>query len=268
MPQLEAEQGKPVELARQTTPTWTAPHFVWAVQDELARKKSAARTRRPATQLEEGGLRVTTTLDAELQKIAEKWVKRRSGRAPPRATRQRFAKALGFDEYPPWMTQPREQGRPQRGARRDRLPDRRDHRLRRLGELLRGVEQPEVPAPVRRRDPGLPPAGLGVQAVQLRRRHRRPDASPPATCSWTSGPTSAAATRPTDADNLERGPVRVRDALQFSLNIPSVKAMALNSAGARVRPGQGLRDDLPERDHRRRPRAGARRRRDPARSTS
>src|SRR3954452_4441210 len=32
---------------------------------------------------------------------------------------------------------------------------------------------------------------------------------------------------PTDADNLERGPVRVRDALRFSLNIPAVKAMAV-----------------------------------------
>ena len=34
---------------------------------------------------------------------------------------------------------------------------------------------------------------------------------------------------PNDADNLERGPVRLRNALQFSLNIPSVKAMALNT---------------------------------------
>ncbi len=33
---------------------------------------------------------------------------------------------------------------------------------------------------------------------------------------------------PSDADNLERGPVRVRNALQFSLNIPAVKAMAVN----------------------------------------
>jgi membrane peptidoglycan carboxypeptidase len=33
---------------------------------------------------------------------------------------------------------------------------------------------------------------------------------------------------PSDADLLERGPVRVRTALQFSLNIPSVKAMAIN----------------------------------------
>ena len=34
---------------------------------------------------------------------------------------------------------------------------------------------------------------------------------------------------PNDADNLERGPVRLRNALQFSLNIPSVKAMAVNT---------------------------------------
>ncbi len=33
---------------------------------------------------------------------------------------------------------------------------------------------------------------------------------------------------PSNADNLERGPVRVRNALQFSLNIPSVKTMGLN----------------------------------------
>ena len=33
---------------------------------------------------------------------------------------------------------------------------------------------------------------------------------------------------PNDADHLERGPVRVRNALQFSLNIPSVKTMAIN----------------------------------------
>ena len=32
---------------------------------------------------------------------------------------------------------------------------------------------------------------------------------------------------PTDADNLERGPVRVRDALRFSLNIPAVKAVTV-----------------------------------------
>ena len=40
--------------------------------------------------------------------------------------------------------------------------------------------------------------------------------------------TSAAATRRSTPTTRERGPVRVRTALQFSLNIPSVKAVAVN----------------------------------------
>ena len=40
---------------------------------------------------------------------------------------------------------------------------------------------------------------------------------------------------PSDADNLERGPVRVRTALQFSLNIPSVKAAQINTPDRDVR---------------------------------
>ena len=52
---------------------------------------------------------------------------------------------------------------------------------------------------------------------------------------------------PSDADNLERGPVRARNALQFSLNIPSVKATVVNTPRASVRQGEGLRDDVPDR---------------------
>ena len=33
---------------------------------------------------------------------------------------------------------------------------------------------------------------------------------------------------PTEADGLERGPVRLRSALQFSLNIPAIKAGLIN----------------------------------------
>jgi penicillin-binding protein 1A len=36
---------------------------------------------------------------------------------------------------------------------------------------------------------------------------------------------------PHDADNYERGPVRLREALQYSLNIPAVKAAAVNTVG-------------------------------------
>ena len=52
-----------------------------------------------------------------------------------------------------------------------------------------------VPAPVRRRRPGLSPAGLGVQAVQLRDRHRGSQAHGRHDAHGQSPPISAAATR-------------------------------------------------------------------------
>ena len=52
---------------------WIAPHFVWAVRDELADKLCGVGV--PSCDaLDLGGLRVTTTLDVGLQKTAEKWV--------------------------------------------------------------------------------------------------------------------------------------------------------------------------------------------------
>ena len=36
------------------------------------------------------------------------------------------------------------------------------------------------------------------------------------------------ASGPTQADGLERGPVRLRSALQFSLNVPAIKAGLIN----------------------------------------
>ncbi len=74
---------------------------------------------------------------------------------------------------------------------------------------------------------------------------------------------------PSDADHLERGPVRVRNALQFSLNIPSVKAMAVNSPDHVF--DQGAKDfgmTFQAEQDRRRAGPGAGRRRRSARSTS
>ena len=173
---FEAAKVDEVLLASQATPRWIAPHFVWAVRDELTAQAVRPGCRRRATTLERGGLRVTTTLDLRLQKIAEKWVAGGRDRAASPRTRRRRPRRSGSTSYPAWMQEPREQERPQRRARRPRLPDRRARRVRRLGQLLLDQEPQDVPAAVRRRRPGLSPAGLGVQAVQLRDRHRRRDA--------------------------------------------------------------------------------------------
>ena len=75
-------------------PRWIAPHFVWAVRDELTAKLCGADAE-TCTAMENGGLRVTTTLDAGLQKIAEKWVQA-AAIVPHAKNPAAAAKALGF----------------------------------------------------------------------------------------------------------------------------------------------------------------------------
>ena len=129
------------------------------------RRSSAARTCRRATALEEGGLRITSTLDVTLQAIAEKWVKaaafvpnaRNPGGAP---------QDLGLT-YEPWMQNLRGKDLHNGALVAIDYQTGEIDRLRRQRGLLRDDAHARVPAPVRRRRQRLAPAGIGVQAVQL-----------------------------------------------------------------------------------------------------
>src|SRR6185436_6063691 len=70
---FRAAEKDPVSVAPQVTPPWIAPHFVWAVQKELAGRVCGL-DGPTCDKLAAGGMTITTTLDANLQKIAEKWV--------------------------------------------------------------------------------------------------------------------------------------------------------------------------------------------------
>ena len=223
-PTSRPRANEEVLLARQTVPRWVAPHFVWAVLDELAVKLCAGEATCDA--VADGGLRVTTTLDANLQKIAEKWVKAATivpHTKDPAADREAPRPHVRAVDEEPRGQEPAER-RP-RGAG---LPDGRGHRLRRQRGLLRPHRAARVPAAVRRGRQGLPPARLGVQAVQLRRRASTTSAITAGSMIMDSATDFGGGYTPNDADLLERGPVRVRNALQFSLNIPSVKVGAIN----------------------------------------
>jgi peptidoglycan glycosyltransferase len=225
--EFEAERGKDLELIRQATPRWLAPHFVWAVRDELASKLCGEGTS-TCEQLDAGGLRVTTTLDARLQKIAEKWVKAAT-LIPHRRNAASAAKTLGFDQYPAWMRN---------------LQDKNVHNGALVaidyqsGEVISYVGSAEYYASQSRKtfQPQFDVAGQGYRqpgsafkpfnyAIGIDEHTFTAGDMLMDTATDFGGGYS-----PTDADNRERGPVRVRTALQFSLNIPAVKAMALNSA--------------------------------------
>ena len=131
--QLRAAKQEPVVLAPQVTPPWVAPHFVWAVQQELADKLCGGAA--TCTALEQGGLKIITTLDWRLQQIAEKWVQA-AAILPHSKNPAALAKRARLP-YAAVDAEPARQGRPQRRAGRHRLPDRRARRLRRQRRLLR-----------------------------------------------------------------------------------------------------------------------------------
>jgi membrane peptidoglycan carboxypeptidase len=213
-----------VVIAPQEETRWTAPHFVWAVRDELTRALCGEGTQ-TCGPIEQGGLRITTTLDVKLQKSAEKWVQA-AAIVPKAKDPKAAAKSLGLT-YDTWM---------------QRLRDKDLHNGAlvaidyQTGELVAYVGSADYYAAKgsRQFQPKFDVVSDG---------YRQPGSAfkPFNYLTGIDDRTLTAATMfmdaatdfggkysPTDADNLERGPVRVRTALQFSLNIPSVKALAVN----------------------------------------
>jgi membrane peptidoglycan carboxypeptidase len=224
--QFRAAEQDPVILAPQVTPNWVAPHFVWAVQNELADKVCGVGVP-TCPVLEAGGLRVTTTLDTGLQKIAEKWVKA-AAIVPNSKNPAALAKSLGIPGgYQQWMKNLR--GKDIHNGALVAI----DYQT---GELVAYVGSADYYAPKSTkqfqakydvvgsgyRQPGsaFKPFNYlaAIDAKKVTAGSMLMDTSTDFGGNYT----------PADADNLERGPVRVRTALQFSLNIPSVKTAQIN----------------------------------------
>jgi membrane peptidoglycan carboxypeptidase len=213
---------EPVVLVPQTETRWKAPHFVWAVRDELATKLCGGDETCP--ELNQGGLRVTTTIDSRLQDIAEKWV-RAATWIPFRSDPQAAAEREGL-EYEPWMA------------------NLRDKRLRNGALVAIDYQTGELVAYVGSAGYyGNSSARLQRQYDVVGRGYRQPGSAfkpfnyaigieskalTAATVFMDAGTDFGNGFAPNNADRLERGPVRLRSALQFSLNIPSVKAVAVN----------------------------------------
>ncbi len=217
---FEAAKAERVVLAPQVEIRWKASHFVWQVRRELTARLCGGDAE-TCPILERGGLDITTTLDWRLQGIAEKWVQ--AAVIVPQARNPRArAEALGL-EYEPWM-------------RNLRTKDLRNGALVAMdyqtGELVAYVGSANANATKATkqfqprfdviadgwRQPGstFKPIvyGAGIDARAITAASMFMDV----VTDFGGGYT------PTDADNLERGPVRMRNALQFSLNIPAVKA--------------------------------------------
>ena len=72
--EYEAAKIEPVVLVAPADTNWLAPHFVWQVRQQLAGILCPGATADACQKIDTGGYHVTTTLDWKMQKTTEKWV--------------------------------------------------------------------------------------------------------------------------------------------------------------------------------------------------
>jgi membrane peptidoglycan carboxypeptidase len=219
----EAAKMEPVILAPQVTDRWKAPHFSWKVHDTLGQLLCGSDE---CELVNTGGFTVISTLDYKMQRITEKWV-HAAAIIPNMKDPSGMLKARGIPRSEwPWI----------RGLRGHNIHNAAagvmDYRT---GEVLAYAGSASYTARRSRR--------LQPQFDVLGDGWRQPGSAikPLGYLIGIDDRTMTAATMfmdvvtnfggrysPTQADHLERGPVRLRSALQFSLNIPAIKAGFIN----------------------------------------
>ena len=222
---FDAARAAPVVLAPQASNQWKAPQFVLQVRKELTTKLCGPDAE-TCDQIEAGGL------------VGDDHARH----APPGHRRE---VGQGGDGRP--QLEGPAGARPRRSASRTSAgwtacaattstTARSSRWTTRRATIVAYVGSADPNAPARRRRSSSPGSTSSPTAGASRVRRSSPSSTPPASrtrasprrrCSWTSSPTSAAATRRPTRTTSSAGPVRMRDALSFSLNIPAVKAGAV-----------------------------------------
>ena len=223
--EYEAAKSEPVVLIPQVSTAWKAPQFVWQVRRQLGQMLCPdSPTNCP--DVDTGGYRVITTLDYTMQKVTEKWVyvaaRAPNGKDPsailatrkiPRADRSwilalrghninnaaaavedyRTGEILAYVGSASYTSKGNKKFQPQFDVLADGW--------RQPGSALKPVDY-----------------SIGIDDKTLTASTMLMDV----TTNFGGGFT------PIQADKLERGPVRLRSALQFSLNIPAIKATIMS----------------------------------------
>src|SRR4029079_836458 len=226
-----AAKQEPLVVAPQSTPRWIAPHFVWAVQEELATKICGEGVP-TCDQLSAGGLRITTTLDVDLQKIAEKWVQAAvlvPNAKNPATVARHLPTSFGPAEVPyeQWMKNLK--GKDLNNGALVAIDYQTGQLVAYVGSAnyyaAKSTKQFQskydvVGSGFRQPGSAFKPFNYltAIDDKHLTAASMLMDTATDFGGGYT----------PSDADPLERGPVRVRNALQFSLNIPSVKTAQIN----------------------------------------
>jgi membrane peptidoglycan carboxypeptidase len=227
--EYDAAIKEPVELVAQTTQPWKAAQFVWQVQQQLGEIVCGPESADSCEAVAVGGYQVVTTLDWTMQQSVEKWLYV-SARAPQSKNTDAILAQYKIpkSDYG-WIRALK--GRNIQNAASAIMDAR-------TGQVLAYAGSAGYTA---KGNPAFQP-----QFDVLSDGYRQPGSAikPIDYAIGIDDKTLTAATMfmdvvtdfgtkgkpftPTQADGLERGPVRLRSALQFSLNIPAIKAGLIN----------------------------------------
>ncbi len=226
--EIAAAQQEPVVLAPQANPTWKAPQFVWQVRDELAQLICGSTT---CDKIDTGGYKVYSTLNWSMQQTVDKWLY--AATTIPNSSNP--TAMLKQNKIPSsewgWI----------RGLSQDNIHNAAagvmDYRT---GEVLaysgsanqyatkgNSKFQPQFDV----LSDGFRQSGSSIKPIDYAIGIE--DETMTASTVFMDVVTNFAAAGqtpylPTQADHVERGPVRLREALEFSINVPAIKAGFLN----------------------------------------
>jgi membrane peptidoglycan carboxypeptidase len=218
--QLARALAEPVVLAGETPAKMRAAHFSWAVHDQLEKLLGSPEA------IDSGGYTVITSLDWDAQQLAEKYMY--AAAIIPNLPRRQAAREMDRLKLSradrSWVTALR--GKDLHDAALVAVDYRTGDVLAYVGsgsydrtDIANRRFQPQFDAAGAPRQPGSAFKPI-VYATAFDHRVLTPgsmllDISTDFGGGWA----------PKDADRLERGPVRVRQALQLSLNLPAIRAL-------------------------------------------
>ncbi len=220
--EIEAAMHEKVVLAPQTSAQWKAAQFVWQVRSELGTLLCGADAADSCEKVDTGGYRVTTTLDWDMQQTVEKWVYA-AARAPNRKNTEAILDRLHIPSRDRgWIRNLRQWSINNAAAGVEDA---------RTGQILAYVGSASYTDSGNRKfqpkfdvlGDGWRQPGSAIKPIDYaigidEEKFTAATVFMDVTTNFGNG------FIPTQADHAERGPVRLRSALQFSLNIPAVKS--------------------------------------------
>ncbi|MBI2778076.1 MAG: transglycosylase domain-containing protein [Chloroflexi bacterium] len=224
-----AAMKEAVVLAPQGSTPWKAPQFVWQVRSQLGAILCGAESADTCAKVDTGGYRIITTLDWNMQQVVDKWLFA-AARTPNFSNTQRSLRAIGIPESEwGWILGLRDKNiHNAAGAVIDYRTGQVLAYAGSAGYYAAGEAKFQPQFDVLTDGQGRQP---GSSIKPLNYITGLDDGTMTAATMFMDVTTDFGGQKafvPTQADGLERGPVRLRTALQFSLNIPSIKAGLIN----------------------------------------